>query len=63
MAKNLRAKLPINDTLVIQDVNLEATKKFLQENPEGVGIADSARDVGEKAVCLQSYLFFLPVLS
>ena len=48
MAKNLRAKLPINDTLVIQDVNLEATKKFLQENPEGVGIADSAREVGDR---------------
>ena len=63
MAKNLRAKLPINDTLVIQDVNLEATKKFLQENPEGVGIADNAREVAEKAVCLQSCLFFLPVLS
>lgn len=49
MAKNLRAKLPIDDTLIIQDVNLEATKKFLQENPEGVGTADSAREVGEKA--------------
>lgn len=63
MAKNLRAKLPINDTLIIQDVNLEATKKFLQENPEGVRIADSAREVAERAVSLKSYLFFLPVLS
>ncbi|KAF2188284.1 hypothetical protein K469DRAFT_703788 [Zopfia rhizophila CBS 207.26] len=49
MARNLRAKLPIDDTLIIQDVNKAATSKFLQENPEGVRIADNAREVAEKS--------------
>ena len=50
MARNLRAKLPAEDTLFIQDVNTAATKKFLEENPQGVRIADNVREVAEKAV-------------
>ncbi|KAF2204413.1 3-hydroxyisobutyrate dehydrogenase [Delitschia confertaspora ATCC 74209] len=49
MAKNLRAKLPSEDTLFIQDVNKEATAKFLEENPEGVRIAENPREVAEKS--------------
>ncbi|KAK3202711.1 hypothetical protein GRF29_154g449594 [Pseudopithomyces chartarum] len=49
MAKNLRAKIPAEDTLFVQDVNTAASKKFLEENPQGVRIADNVREVAEKA--------------
>ncbi|CAO2654808.1 Nn.00g115410.m01.CDS01 [Neocucurbitaria sp. VM-36] len=49
MAKNLRAKIPAEDTLFIHDVNTAATKKFLEENPQGVRVADNVREVAEKA--------------
>lgn len=51
MAKNLRAKIPAEDTIFVQDVNTAASKKFLEENPQGVRIADNVREVAEKAVC------------
>lgn len=51
MAKNLRAKIPAEDTLFVQDVNTAATKKFLEEHPQGVRVADNVREVAEKAVC------------
>jgi len=50
MARNLRAKLPADDVLFVQDVNKQATSKFLEENPTGVRVADSAREVAEKSV-------------
>lgn len=50
MAKNLRAKIPAEDTLFVHDVNTAATKKFLEENPQGVRVADNVREVAEKAV-------------
>ncbi|KAF2009927.1 hypothetical protein BU24DRAFT_427958 [Aaosphaeria arxii CBS 175.79] len=49
MAKNLRAKLPAEDTLFVHDVNTAATSKFLEEHPEGVRVADNVREVAEKA--------------
>jgi len=52
MAKNLRAKLPAEDVLFVQDVNTTASKQFLKENPEGVRVASNAREVAEKAVCI-----------
>lgn len=53
MARNLRAKLPAEDVLFVQDVNTAASKKFLEENPEGVRIASNVREVAEKSVrCL-----------
>jgi 3-hydroxyisobutyrate dehydrogenase len=56
MARNLRAKLPADDTMFVQDVNKEATSKFLQENPTGVRVADSVREVAEKSVsCFVSF--------
>lgn len=50
MAKNLRAKLPAEDVLFIQDVNKAATSKFLEDHPSGVRIADNVREVAEKSV-------------
>jgi hypothetical protein len=50
MAKNLRAKIPAEDTLFIHDVNAAATQKFLEESPKGVRIAKNVREVAENAV-------------
>lgn len=49
MARNLRAKIPAEDVLFIQDINKAATSKFLEENPEGVRVAENVREVAEKA--------------
>lgn len=62
MVKNLRAKIPPTDTLVIHDRNTEATSKFVQEigmaasSPDaegkgmGIEVVNSPRAVAEKAV-------------
>ena len=64
MAKNLRAKIPASDSLIIYDRNKDATANFIQEvgiarenstsNNEmglmGIEIATSPRAVAEKAV-------------
>ncbi len=64
MAKNLRAKIPASDTLIIHDRNKEATASFVDEvgiardNPTsnnemglmGIEIASSPRAVADKAV-------------
>jgi hypothetical protein len=60
MAKNLRARMPAEDTLFVHDVNVAATKKFLEENPTGVRIAENVREVAEKAVSLPC-LLILPL--
>jgi 3-hydroxyisobutyrate dehydrogenase-like beta-hydroxyacid dehydrogenase len=52
MAKNLRAKIPAEDTLFVQDVNTDASKKFLEEHPQGVQVAANVREVAENAVCI-----------
>ncbi len=49
MAKNLRAKIPATDTLVVHDRNTEATTKFLQE----VGIAASSPDAEGKGMGIE----------
>lgn len=54
MAKNLRAKVPAEDTLFVHDVNTTASKKFLEENPNGVQVAENVREIAEKAVCFTS---------
>ncbi len=52
MAKNLRAKLPKEDTLYIQDVNPAATERFMStELDENVTVASSPRELAENAVC------------
>ena len=50
MAKNLRAKIPQSDTLIIHDVNPAVTEQFKSEigNAE---IAQNVREVAEKTVC------------
>ena len=70
MAKNLRSKIPPSDSLVINDINLEATRRFVDEfriaNPiagtldEGIGIeiAKSPREVAERSV--SSHIFPRP---
>lgn len=62
MAKNLRAKMPASYTLVILDVNSDATKRFVRETDEAVKssgagadsvkveTAQNAREVAEKSV-------------
>jgi 3-hydroxyisobutyrate dehydrogenase len=62
MAKNLRAKIPASDTLIVRDVNEEAAKRFVAEAQEAarnngaganegrVEIAENAREVAERSV-------------
>lgn len=64
MARNLRAKIPSTDTLIIRDVNEEAAKRFVAEAQETarnagvsfdenqVQIAGDARELAEKSVSL-----------
>jgi hypothetical protein len=54
MAKNLRAKLPAEDILFINDVNKASTTKFLEESPHGVRVADNVREIAEKSVSIVS---------
>ena len=66
MAKNLRAKIPAADTLIIRDVNEEAAKRFVADAQEAarsagagsdemrVEIAESPREVAEKSVSISS---------
>lgn len=62
MARNLRAKIPSTDTLIVRDVNEEAAKRFVAEAQETarnagvspdenqVQIAGDARELAEKSV-------------
>lgn len=50
MAKNLRAKIPEGDTLVIHDVNKEASAKFVKEVSKGVEVVETPRAVAERSV-------------
>jgi 3-hydroxyisobutyrate/3-hydroxypropionate dehydrogenase len=71
MAKNLRAKLPKEDTLVINDVNTDATTRFVEEvgiatssvgpanRDLGIYVAKSPREVADKSVSFSS--FSIPV--
>lgn len=61
MAKNLRAKIPAEDTLFVHDINEAASKTFLEEHPQGVRIADNVREVAEKSVCT-TFLIHLHIM-
>ena len=62
MAKNLRAKIPQSDTLIIRDVNEAASKRFVEETqtiaqenglaPDAmkVLVAQSPRELAEQSV-------------
>lgn len=57
MAKNLRAKLPKDDTLYVHDIDTNSSAKFLQESgANGVVVAKSAREVAEESVSCFSCL-------
>ncbi|KAJ5918684.1 hypothetical protein N7454_009828 [Penicillium verhagenii] len=68
MAKNLRAKIPASDTLIVRDVNEAAAKRFVEEaqevarnsgagaNESRVEIADNARQLAEKSTVIISSL-------
>ncbi|KAI9679326.1 MAG: hypothetical protein M1817_005346 [Caeruleum heppii] len=49
MAKNLRSKLPETDTLIVQDLNQDATNAFKSEvgNSSAVQVASTARHLAE----------------
>ncbi|WEW59152.1 NAD-binding 6-phosphogluconate dehydrogenase [Emydomyces testavorans] len=51
MARNLRAKIPTADTLVIYDVNRDATQRFLTEHKgKPIEVASSPRELAEKSI-------------
>jgi hypothetical protein len=59
MARNLQSKLPSSDTLLIQDINVDATKRFMEEAKATstgaiVRIANDARDASENSVSILS---------
>ncbi|KAJ5541081.1 hypothetical protein N7494_006157 [Penicillium frequentans] len=68
MAKNLRAKIPASDTLIIRDVNEAAAERFVTEAEDtarssGAGadeyrveIATTAREIAEKSIVVISSL-------
>ena len=65
MAKNLRAKISERDILIVYDTNSKATEKFLEEvgiaassinapgKGTGIHIAESPKEVAQKAVSPQ----------
>jgi 3-hydroxyisobutyrate dehydrogenase len=67
MAKNLRAKIPASDTLIVRDINEDAMKRFVAEAQEAarstgagageglVEIAENTREVAEKSVWFVPY--------
>lgn len=55
MARNLQSKLPSSDTLIIQDINTDATNRFVEEVRDQFGgaavkVAGTVREVAENAV-------------
>jgi hypothetical protein len=57
MAKNLQLKLPSSDTLLIQDINTDATKRFIEEVKSRSGgatvkVAGDVREASENSVSL-----------
>lgn len=58
MAKNLRAKLPAEDSLIVHDVNKKAAEDFVAEVGASTMVAESTRQVAEESV--RPSLLFLP---
>lgn len=51
MAKNLRAKIPKDDTMYIFDVNTSSTEKLLQEaDSANLHVAKTPQEVAQKSV-------------
>ena len=75
MAKNLRAKIPESDTLIVCDVNKKATKQFVEEvglaashasnhgKQMRTQIADNPQEVAQKSVSsISTVCLFLKLL-
>ncbi|KAI9895000.1 MAG: hypothetical protein M1814_000222 [Vezdaea aestivalis] len=45
MAKNLRAKIPANDIMIVHDINHDLAQKFAAEFKSGVTVAEGYQDV------------------
>lgn len=57
MAKNIRAKMPEGDSMVVFDVNKEALERFAKEaQPSGVKIAKSPKEVADSSVSFEGFL-------
>jgi hypothetical protein len=62
MAANLRAKIPKDDILLINDKNLDATSRFMQEHGSSgtstkslaIEVVESVRKVAERSVSVDS---------
>lgn len=55
MAKNLRLKIPVDDKLVIFDVDHGASKRFAEEfgyTRGGVVVASDVAELADQSVCL-----------
>jgi hypothetical protein len=63
MAINLQSKLSSSDTLVVQDINTNATKRFVEQvkaaNAGGavVKVADTIGEATEDSVCHELVLY------
>ena len=57
MARNLRKKMPAEYRLIVQDINVEASSKLVEELPNyNVTIGKNAEEVGrESSMCPNSY--------
>jgi hypothetical protein len=60
MARNLQSKLPSSDTLLVQDINVDATKRFAEEaktisSGAAVLIASDVREASENSVSTFSH--------
>ena len=64
MAKNLRAKIPEEDTLLIHDRNAEATGMFAEEmRGKGVEVVESSRELAERSVSLFFSIFWTRMMA
>jgi hypothetical protein len=57
MAKNLRAKIPKEDTLAIFDVNTASTKRLTDETDAKVHVASTPKEVADMSVCCHHSLY------
>ncbi len=58
MARNLQKKLPSDDVLLVQDINADATARFLAESKSGAQVK-IAKTVGEASNGAVRLLLFL----
>ncbi len=66
MARNLQAKLPSSDTLLVYDINADSVERFANDTKAlssgaKVQTAANAREAAEDSVSLKKYLIFPPL--